>query len=178
MCIEFLFELANVYKVFARTGSMYIKFRVEDRQCIWSFGSHWPMYKEFCWRPLSTLFHYVRCRKMAIALCSPDGKRHFFLRCNFFKQQLLIWPSAKLSLKVYEVWDLNLARPSTLQTIKDERLFCLSRAETHEFEFWNDCNAALTDIGLQWRLPAIGQQRSIEQIDFDSSPTYDISSSE
>jgi hypothetical protein len=72
---------------------------------------------------------------MAIALCSPDGKRHFFLRCNFFKQQLLIRPSAKLSLKVYEVWDLNFTLPTTLQTIKDERLFCSSRAETHEFGF-------------------------------------------
>ncbi|WP_255418400.1 hypothetical protein [Limnohabitans sp. Rim28] len=25
---------------------------------------------------------------MAIALCSPDGKRHLFLRCNFFTLQL------------------------------------------------------------------------------------------
>ncbi len=100
---------------------MYMKFRVEDRQCIWSFGSHWPIYIEFCWRPLSTLFLYVRCCKMAIALCSPDGKRHFFLRCNFFKLKLLIWPTAKSSLKVYEVWDFNLAPPFALGTLKDQR---------------------------------------------------------
>ena len=62
---------------------------------------------------------------MAIALCSPDGKRHFFLRCNFFKQQLLIRPSAKLSLKVYEIVKLNLTLTSTMQTIKDERPLCL-----------------------------------------------------
>ena len=128
-------EMAQCIWSFRSERPMYIKFRVEDWQCIWSFGSHWPMYIEFCWRPLSTLFHYVRCRKMAIALCSPDGKRHFFLRCNFFKLQPLTCPPIKSLLKVYEVWDLNLARPSTLQTIKYERPFCLNRAKTYEFCF-------------------------------------------
>ena len=34
MYIEFSWQTANVYKVLVRTASMYIKFRVEDRQCM------------------------------------------------------------------------------------------------------------------------------------------------
>jgi hypothetical protein len=105
---------------------MYIKFRVEDRQCIWSFGSHWPMYIEFCWRPLSTLFHYVSCRKMAIALRSSEQnwmwgiwwqlnrqnnsttavQCHFFWSWEIFEPQLSSESQVEQSLDVYKflVW--------------------------------------------------------------------------
>ena len=101
---------------------MYIKFSLEQAQCIWSFGWHWPMYIVFWWRPLSTLFLWVRRRKIAIALCAPDPKStcriwwrlnrrnnftavikcHSFLRWNFFEPQLLIEPKVEPSLNVYK----------------------------------------------------------------------------
>ena len=94
-------------------------------QCIWSFRSNGlnvykvshrrpAMYMEF-WLALANVYKVLLATiEHPRPLCKVPQDGYCFLltwwQASFlFTLQLLIWPSAKLLLKVYEVWDLNLA---------------------------------------------------------------------